>query len=194
MSDELLDAITYSTTEEGIKEQLDTLLPNAGRVFNFHTALDTVRAMDAYLRKPELYQLNDYHYLLLYDALLNLCDLHNEAIKDCETEEDRIQLSQIGDYLIRELLFDEMVDIYFFDTDFLLNPDDAFNLGMQGRNGLNVSEETFHISQGFAPHPEELELKEYEGEAPAPPEASPYFGSKSKVYPDFDYKINSSAL
>lgn len=187
MSDQILDGISSSTTEEEMREELDFVLPNAGRVFNFRTALDTVRDMDACLRKPELYQLNDYHYLLLYDALSNLCDLHKNAINDCETEEDRIEVSQIGDYFIEELLLDKMVDIYFYDIDFLLNPEDAFNLGMEGRKSMGVSEASFNISQGLAPHPDELELKLYEGEGPAAPEASPYFGSKSKVYPDFHY-------
>jgi hypothetical protein len=42
--------------------------------------------------------------------------------------------------------------------------------------------------QGLIPHPEELELKEYEGEKAVETDPSPYFGSKLKVYPDFDYK------
>jgi hypothetical protein len=33
-----------------------------------------------------------------------------------------------------------------------------------------------------------LELKEYEGEKAVETDPSPYFGSKLKVYPDFDYK------
>jgi hypothetical protein len=114
--------------------------------------------------------------------------MHNKAVRACETKEDRKQLSQIGDYFIDELLFDEMVDIYFYDLDFLFNPEDALQLGMEGRNMMDVSKETFAISQGLAAHPEELSLKVYKGEKPIETDSSPYFGSKSKVYPDFDYK------
>jgi hypothetical protein len=87
-----------------------------------------------------------------------------------------------------------MVDIYFYDIDFLLNPEDAFNLGMEGRKSMDVSEVTFHITQGLAPHPEELELKEYDGEKPIESDSSLYFGNTSKVYPDFNYKVSNSAL
>jgi hypothetical protein len=167
---------------------VNSFLPNASKVFNPQTALNTLNEMLVCLEKPQLYQLNDYHYLLLYDTLSNLCDLHNDAVREAETKADRKQISQIGNYYIEKLLFDEMVDIYFYDIDFLINPDDTFQLGIEGRKSMDISEATFAISQGLAPHPEELELKVHEGELPIETDSSPYFGSKSKVYPDFNYK------
>jgi hypothetical protein len=63
-----------------------------------------------------------------------------------------------------------------------------FQLGLEGRKEKAINEETFAVIQGLIPHPEELELKEYEGEKAVETDPSPYFGSKLKVYPDFDYK------
>ncbi|UCH81428.1 MAG: hypothetical protein JSW20_02135 [Nitrospiraceae bacterium] len=184
--DEINDAIAFSKDTEEFIEQLNSLLPNASRVFNPKTTISTIKEMLACLEKPQLYYLNDYHYLLLYDTLSNLCDLHNDAVNDTETQEDRIEASQIGDYNIEELLFDEIVDIYFFDTDFLTDPDDMVNLGVEGRKNMAFNEETFAITQGLAPHPEELKLRVHKGEETTVIDISPYFGSQSKVYPDFD--------
>lgn len=186
MIDEYHNAEYFTKSKEEASEYLKPYLPNASKVFNPETALNTLKEMLTCLGKPQLYQLNDYHYLLLYDTLSNLCDLHNAAVRECETEEDRKQLSQIGDYFIEELLFDEILDIYFYDIDFLLNPEDVFKMGMDVRKGMDVSDETYAIGQGLAPHPEELELKVHKTETPIEIDPSPYFGSKSKVYPDFN--------
>jgi len=180
MIDEINDTVSFVKNNDEINEHLNSLLPNASKVFNPQTATSTLRKLQICLDKPELYKLNDYHYLLLYDTLSNLCDLHNNAVRACETQEDRKPLSQIGDYYIEELLFDEMVDIYFYDIDFLFDPEDMFQLGLEGRKQMAINEETFAVIQGLIPHPEELELKECEGERS---DSSPYFGSKSKVMP-----------
>jgi hypothetical protein len=188
MTDEIHDAVSFAKSTEELSEYLNSFLPNASKVFNPQTALNTLNEMLVCLEKPQLYQLNDYHYLLLYDTLSNLCDLHNDAVREAETKADRKQISQIGNYYIEKLLFDEMVDIYFYDIDFLINPEEVFQLGIEGRKSMDVSEATFAISQGLAPHPEELSLVVHEGETPIETDSSPYFGRKSKVYPDFNYK------
>lgn len=185
--DEINDIVSLAKGEEELSENLDRLLPNAGKVFNPETALTTLKEMLVCLEKPQLYSLNDYHYLLLYDTLSNLCDVHNAAVRDTETLEDRIEISQIGDYSIEELLFDEMIDIYFYDTDFLTDSEDMLQIGLEGRNEIGVTKETFAITQGLAPHPEELKIKAHKVEIAVVLDSSPYFGSKSKVYPDFNY-------
>ena len=80
-----------------------------------------------------------------------------------------------------------MIDLYFFDTDFLFDSEDMMKLGLEGRKGMAFNEETFAITQGLAPHPEELKIKVHKGEKAIVLDSSPYFGSKSKVYPDFDF-------
>jgi hypothetical protein len=53
---------------------------------------------------------------------------------------------------------------------------------------MAISEETFGLTQGLTPHPEELKIKVHKGEKAIEIDSSPYFGDKSKVYPDFDIK------
>ena len=188
MTDEIYDTVSFENSKEEFTEELHYLLPNARKVFTPRTALTTLKEMMVCLENPQLYYLNDYHYLLLYDTLSTMCELHNDAVIEADDKNDRIEIAQIGDYYIEELLFDEMVDIYFYDIDFLLNPDGTFDLGLKGRKSMDVSDKTFAISQGLVPHPEELSLTVLEGEIPIKTDSSPYFGSTSKVYPDFDYK------
>ena len=188
MIDEFNNALYFANSYEETNDELHAVLPNALKVFKPRTALTTLREMLDCLEKPQLYQLNDYHYLLLYDTLSNLCGLHNDAVTEADNKKDRIEISQIGDYFIEELLFDEIVDLYFYDTDFLVDPEDMMKLGLEGRKEMAFNEEAFSISQGLAPHPEELLLTVYEDEIPIETDSSPYFGSNSKVYPDFDFK------
>jgi hypothetical protein len=184
--DEIYSAEYFTNSKEEVSEYLKPYLPNASKVFNPETAFNTLKEMLVCLEKPQLYYLNDYHYILLYDTLSGLCDLHNAAVRESENKEDSIEASQIGDYYIEELLFDEMIDIYFYDTDFLFDSEDMVKLGLEGREGMAFNEETFAVTQGLAPHPEELKLQVHKGEEAIILDTSPYFGSTSKVYPDFD--------
>ena len=93
MIDEFNNALYFANSYEETNDELHAVLPNALKVFKPRTALTTLREMLDCLEKPQLYQLNDYHYLLLYDTLSNLCDLHNDAVRECETNEDKKQLS-----------------------------------------------------------------------------------------------------
>jgi hypothetical protein len=168
-------------------EDFKWLLPDACKVYNPNTAVDTLKRMLICLERPRLYYLNDYHYLLLFDSLEHFCVVHNDLVNDAPTSIDREEVSQIGDYFIEKLLFDEMVDIYFYDTDFLFDPEAILDLGLKGRQQMAINQEAFAITQGLAPHPEELKIGLHKGEIPIKIASSPYFGSTSKVYPDFDY-------
>jgi hypothetical protein len=81
----------------------------------------------------------------------------------------------------------DILDLYFFDIDFLTDAETMLNIPDWFRS--TFSPEAFGLSQGMLPHAEELELKIDTSE-----EASSYkvtqsdhFGPKSKAYPDFDY-------
>ena len=74
--------------------------------------------------------------------------------------------------------------LHFFDIDFLLDTGTMFDLGSEKRNYLGIDEETFGISQGLAPHPEELIMKVQEDELPVATGQSRFWGPSSRVYPD----------
>jgi len=187
MISEITDLLEYAEDEKEEKEELKWLLPNASKVFNTKTALNTLEQMLICHKKPEVYYLNDYHYLLLYDTLENFCIIKNDLVKDAKTNKDKREISKIGSFYIEELDFDGIIDIYFFDVDFLIDADTIMELGLEGREQLNINKETFALTQGLAPHPEELMIKELKQEKAAIREPSILFGTKSKVYPDYDY-------
>ena len=89
--------------------------------------------------------------------------------------------------IVANIDFEEIVALYFFDIDFLTPPDVMLNIPSWFKETYNP--ETFALSQGMLPHPEELALNidtiedplEYKVTAPR------YFGPKSKMYPDCDY-------
>lgn len=165
-------------------EDYATILVFSHNIFSPKLALDTLERLLECHRKPELYDLNDYHYLLIYDSLYFLSTIHNDAVKDAKTKKARIEASTIGPFKIEEIDFDAIVDHYFWDTDFLLTSKDLFDLGMEKRKEMGISKEALAISQGLMPHAEELELKICDPE-PQEIRKSEYFGPGSKKYPDY---------
>ncbi len=104
-------------------------------------------------RAPELYQLTDYHWLLLYDCLRVYCEIHNAFAREAPTK-----TLPVGPYQIGPIDFDALVDGYFWDTDFLLEGPIVAGLGPEGRQSADVSDEVFGIAQGLRPYPDELKL------------------------------------
>ena len=60
-------------------------------------------------------------------------------------------------YGIEAIDFDWIIAVFFWDTDFL--DDNIGRLSLEQRQALRVSPETFGLSLGMKPHPEELALK-----------------------------------
>ena len=106
-------------------------------------------------------------------------------MKQIENPREKDEYSMIGDYFIEMIRFNDIVDIYFFDTDFLSDSKTMLELGMDARKDMSLSNESFAISQGLAPHPEELKIKMYKKEKADIQEPSDFFGPKSKIYPDY---------
>ena len=154
------------------------------KIFHPKRALETLEKLLGCHKQPELYNLNDYHYLLIYDALYLFSTIHNDRVKEAKTKKDRSEASMIDSFKIKEIDFDAMVDFYFWDTDFLMGSGDLFDLGMDKRKEIGISHEAFAISQALPPHPEELELKIYDHESQEIIK-SEYFTLESKKYPDY---------
>ncbi len=136
----------------------ESLMPNAASVFVAETALNTLKRMLHCHKGPGLYYLNDYHYLLLYDTLEHFCIFHNDMVRTAPNEFEKNKNTRIAGVHIEKINFDDLIDIYFFDIDFLMGQNVVMNLGLDMRKGLGIQDETFAISQGLAPHPEELKF------------------------------------
>jgi hypothetical protein len=98
-----------------------------------------------------LYQLTDYHWLLLYEALWRFCEVFND-------EPEEIAPTLAKQYGINEIAFHELLDWYFWDTDFLTSPDSFIKIGKDGRKQMGFGEEAFGVVQGWIPHPEEIKI------------------------------------
>jgi len=184
MIDQLNTVKSSMNYSEDRRSVLENLLPFADRVFNYETALKTLKRMLVCHRRPGLYYLNDYHYLLLYDTLQCLCEVHNVRVKEASSINEKKRASKVGGYYIEEINFDYLIDIYFYDIDFLINSETMRELGIEERKGLGINDETFGISQGLAPHPEELAVKIIKNEKPILMIQSGLWGPSSRVYPD----------
>lgn len=185
MLEQIEEFIFEVEDEQEGKSNFKWLLPNVSRVFNVKTATITLMKLLECHQRPSMYYLNDYHYLLLYDTLDHFCAVHNDMIKHIIKPKEKDEYSMIGEYYIEMIRFDDIVDIYFFDTDFLSDPNTMLELGMDERKDMSLSNESFAISQGLAPHPEELKIKMHKKEKAVITEPSDFFGPESKIYPDY---------
>ena len=115
----------------------------------------TIKLLKAH-RASELFQINDWHYLVIYYLLKEFCDCHNEGIFD-EENYDYWAVTETRWSFGDKIDFDELLD-YFWDTDFLMNKDEFNDGTMEQRSTGAYSDELFGIVNELKPSKEELEL------------------------------------
>jgi hypothetical protein len=168
----------------GKHRDIQILLPNAETVFNVGTALNTLRRMLHCHWENVVFCMNSYHFLILYDVLQHYCDIRNDMLLTADGVREKEELSMIAGVRIEKIDFDGLVALYFFDIDFLLDSETVSDLGLDKRAMLGIQNETFGISQGMSPHPEELELSADEHDRHDPAEQPLLWSESSTVYPD----------
>ncbi len=141
---------------EGEREARDTdyrdAFPRLAKYFSWREAVALLKALlKANQDDGTLYQLTDYHWLLLYESLRVYAEVENDTARVSGTP------IRCGPYRIGHLDFEEIVDYYFWDTDFLIPelatiPEDA-------RKQMGVSPETWGLACGLKPHPDELTIE-----------------------------------
>ena len=147
--------------------------PLAATCFTPALARATLEDVVAKLRLPEAYVPTDSHWLLLYECLQHQIEVRNdmpppalvEALRPWATTQDARALSlptNAQETAGFALDFGALVDTYFWDTDFLLDADGFTQLGPDQKASLGCSSSTFGVTQGLAPHPDELVLRRAE--------------------------------
>src|SRR5262249_6246026 len=125
------------------------------------------------LRLPQEYVPTDYHWLLLYECLKALLEVLNddplpplvELLTTLATAQDALYLTlpaRAQGVAGFSMDFDALVDMYFWDTDFLLEAESLTQLSPDAKAALGFSPSTFGVTQGLAPHPDELVLRRSE--------------------------------
>jgi hypothetical protein len=147
--------------------------PLSATCFTPELARTTLLDLVDKLRLPEEYVPTDYHWLLMYECLKALLEVLNddplpplvELLTTLATAQDALYLTLparsqgVAGFSID---FDALVDMYFWDTDFLLDAESFTQLGPDAKAELGFSPSTFGVTQGLAPHPDELVLRRSE--------------------------------
>lgn len=155
--------------------------PRACKVFSPETAMLTVKELKKGNKdETNLWELNDYHYCLLYDILEEFCAVRNDMGRAID-----LPFAVMGDKKIWKVDFEAVLEIYFPDTDFLIPRERMEDLDEEEKNDFGFRPETFPITMGLKPHADELRLKLWEkgNFIPQPPNECAYSKGTSK-YPE----------
>ena len=144
--------------------------PRLAACFTPELARATLVDLVEKLRLPEEYVPTDYHWLLLYECLQEQIAALNEdplpplvnLLTALATAQDALYLTlptRSKDDADFHIDFDALVDMYFWDTDFLLDAEHFAQLSPDAKANLGFSPSVFGVIQGLAPHPDELVLR-----------------------------------
>jgi hypothetical protein len=180
---DLIENNEYDETRA--RDDMKDLIPAVARVFPPSLARTTLIDLRSCLNRPELYHLNDYHYLLIYEALEFYAEIHNELVALSKSRKERREASCVDHFSIETIDIDGIVERYFYDIDFLLDAETMLNIPDWFRRTFGP--EAFGLSQGLLPHPEELRLRVDQREDRAAYRVMPSrdYGLGSGIYPDY---------
>lgn len=181
MIDELTNDDYEYSKEELIGGKLQYFMAHAKRNFTVETVVPVLHELAKYNRRAGLWEINDYHYLVIHDTLKYFCDLENDFARETSKP-----ILSVKSYRIYELDFEEIIEFYFWDEDFLFEEDTIINLASNGKQQLGISDVVFGIATGLKPHSEELKIKLFKKGPFEPLAPDPMrFKLNSKRYPDF---------
>jgi hypothetical protein len=147
--------------------------PLSAACFTPALARETLLDLGAKLRLPEEYVPTEYHWLLMYECLKSLIEvLNDDPLPSIVAQLTTLATAQDALYLslpIRSkgnagfhIDFEAFADMYFWDTDFLMDAEQFSQLSADAKTRLGFSPSTFGVVQGLAPHPDELVLRRSE--------------------------------
>ena len=180
-------AINYAKdiSSVGCWDDLDPF--ECAKFFSAESFQKECKILQKSIESPKVFQPTEYHFYLMYyvlkeDSIVS----HDEMamnpeedfywfrINDDEMLSLRRELEECGDYsdskeidgYIQKICstplesFDHIVNNYFWDLDFLTDPDTFNNIGSEGKAAMCFSEGTFGVVNGLIPTSEELVMCE----------------------------------
>ena len=165
----LIDSLEIATDKlkQFGKKELKYILPHASEVFDVKTAIKTLERLIVCTKSLGVYDINDYHYVLIYDALEYYCDI-----------EDKFE--HVPGTKICKMDFSSLISLYFHDLDFLLHKEQILNPAIIE----TICTETVALVLGKKPGPDELEIKLLKKGEYCLDDEGPLYGPESMVYPD----------
>ena len=143
---------------ESSLEDFTARYPESAKCFTPVLAEKTLKNLFIASQDSALYQLTDYHWLLLYEVLKNFTEVFNDEPELVAGEE------LVNTYGVKNIEFSEFIDLYFWDTDFLADPNDVNMIGEAERKTMGFNQEAYGVIQRWAPHHEELALTKVDSE------------------------------
>ena len=165
-----LDLASDEVSDVDLPDAWREAYPLSATCFTPELARATLGDLVEKLRLPEEYVPTDYHWLLLYECLQGQIEALNEdplpllvnLLTTLATAQDALYLTlptrSTGGAGF-SIDFDALVDMYFWDTDFLLDAEQFARLDPDAKASLGFSPSVFGVVQGLAPHPDELVLR-----------------------------------
>ena len=172
-----LDLASDEVSDVDIPDAWREAYPRSAMCFTPELARATLVDLVDKLRLPEEYVPTDYHWLLMYECLQGQIErLNDEPLLPLVNLLTALATAQDALYLTLparskggagfSIDFDALVDMYFWDTDFLLDAEQFARLAPDAKAHLGFSPSVFRVIQGLAPHPDELVLRRAEEGAP----------------------------
>jgi hypothetical protein len=165
-----LELASDEVRDGDLPEAWQEAYPRSAACFTPALAQATLLDLVDKLRLPEEYVPTDYHWLLMYECLQGQTEALNEdplpplvnLLTALATAQDALYLTlparSTGGAGFH-IDFNALVDMYFWDTDFLLDAETFAQLDADAKANLGFSPSVFGVVQGLAPHPDELVLR-----------------------------------
>ena len=150
---EALDfAPAYTPTHEDHAEMDGHYRALYSEITRFFARRELFEVLDRLLgasQQPTIYEITDYHWLVVHACLEVFCDLHNDNALGSDGE--------VGPYIIDTIDFEALVTRFFVDTDFRLG---SVLLQAEERKPgrVQATRQAWKIAAGLKPDPDDLQI------------------------------------
>lgn len=163
-------------SDDGAIDSWEGLYPETSRWLCPYEAVRVLVQLSAAVNDSQVYRLMDLHWLVLYETLKNFCTTHNDLLDDFDQH-----TRPVGDFKIGEVDGEALVNIYFWDTDFLLRN------GEEKWSDLQANDLPPRDGAGATQPEQDTAIPALEPvDEPGWIVREPYFRAGSVRYPDYD--------
>ena len=146
---EELDCASPGEDRESMDEHYRVLHPELARFFERRELVEVLDRLLEAQRQATMYEIGDYHWLVLHGCLEVFCDLHNDDALDDD--------GQVGPYIIDTIDFEAIVSSFFWDIDFQMGPV-LLEAEERAPGRVQPTRQAWKIAAGLRPDSEDLQI------------------------------------